>query len=296
MSWRFTWGGYGVLRELNPFGAGGFTGTMTRREGEPIALSKERLEEAMTICAQRASTNWRQLETALYRWNRSKDPSQAFPNQLIELRISLEALYAGADGPEVRFRQAAHGALHLGNDYEERLRYRDLLKKERRRPAPRPSRCALEPPPPARCARVPRPSATLRLRPPRGGGLWSGRPVVGLNAGRVAAGGGSGAPRTEPSRSASLARSPPATLATPVAATRDGGLPDPLPNGLQPASCHARQGARPRHVPPQRRSAALGCSITDASATDIDHARPPSRPARARLADRDQYRDGLGAR
>ena len=78
----------------------------------------------MTICVQRAAASGPRLETALYRWNRSTQPNQAFPNQLIELRIALEALYAGPGRTEATFRLAAHGALHLGRDYEDRLCYR----------------------------------------------------------------------------------------------------------------------------------------------------------------------------
>ena len=126
--WQFSWGDYGMLREFNPVGAGGFTQTLSRWSGEPIALSKEKLQQAMTICAQRTAASGRRFETARYRWSRSKEPNQAFPNQLIELRIALEALYAGG-GPEVTFRQAVHGALHLGRNYEGRRHYRTLLTK-----------------------------------------------------------------------------------------------------------------------------------------------------------------------
>ena len=126
--WHFTWGDYGELREFNPVGAGGFAQTIARWRGEAIPLSQEKLQQAMTICAQRATAGGRALESALYRWSRSKEPGQDFANQLIELRIALESLYAGPGRTEVTFRQAAHGALHLGRDYKERLRYRKLLK------------------------------------------------------------------------------------------------------------------------------------------------------------------------
>lgn len=127
--WQFTWGDYGVLREFNPIGAGGFTRQMTGWSKEALALSEQKSKKAMTMYTQRASIRSGRLATAIYRWNRAKEPSQAFSNKLIELRIALESLYAADGGPEVTFRQALRGALHLGHDYEDRLRYRELLKK-----------------------------------------------------------------------------------------------------------------------------------------------------------------------
>ena len=49
-------------------------------------------------------------------------------DQLIDLRIALEALYGGR-GPELAFRVSTCGARHLGRDLDERRHYRDLLAK-----------------------------------------------------------------------------------------------------------------------------------------------------------------------
>ena len=127
--WHFAWGDYGVLREFNPVGASGGARTMIGWSSAQIPLCEEKLRQAMTISELRASADGRRLETAIYRWNRSKEPVHAFSNKLIELRIALEALYAWDGGPEVTFRQATRGALHLGRTYEERRDYRELLTK-----------------------------------------------------------------------------------------------------------------------------------------------------------------------
>ena len=121
-----SWNDYGVLREFNPNQAG-FVQYMVRGTGEEISLSKDKLKQAWTISEKLTSGNVKRLKTAIYRWVRSKE-SETFVNRLIELRIALEALYAG-DGPGVTFRLATHGALHLGQNYEERLHHRKLFTK-----------------------------------------------------------------------------------------------------------------------------------------------------------------------
>ena len=63
------------------------------------------------------------------RWANSKRRVQPV-DQLIELRIALEALYlpAGVSAGEYRFRIATHGAWHLGANVAERQLYYDVLK------------------------------------------------------------------------------------------------------------------------------------------------------------------------
>lgn len=124
IGWMFSWGDYGVLREINGVG-GGFTKT-SLWPGEQITPSKTRLEEAWKLSAQVASAHETRLEVAIQRWLRARRFGFS-ADHFIDLRIALESLYAGGGHSEVRFRQATHGALHLGCSYAERQHYRKLL-------------------------------------------------------------------------------------------------------------------------------------------------------------------------
>ena len=125
--WTACWWDYGDdLREICQPTNMSHCGTPAR-SGAYIELSADKLSEAATIYKQRESAGTHRLDTAIHRWCEARDDSVPHSDRLIDLRIALEALYAG--GEELRFRQSIHGALHLGTDFEQRKRYRKLLHK-----------------------------------------------------------------------------------------------------------------------------------------------------------------------
>ncbi len=68
------------------------------------------------------------LELAVRRWVRSKRAGSDL-DKLIELRIALEALYEIGGLNEKAFRISMYGAWHLGKDFDERLQFRETLRK-----------------------------------------------------------------------------------------------------------------------------------------------------------------------
>ena len=68
------------------------------------------------------------LDVAIRRWIRSKRGMSTF-DQLIDLRIALEALYLKDSGSgEMSYRMATRGAWHLSGDRDERVEYSKTLK------------------------------------------------------------------------------------------------------------------------------------------------------------------------
>lgn len=71
----------------------------------------------------------RYLDLAIGRWVRSKRPGNV-ADQLIDLRIALEALYLDNDVQgELSFRLATHVAWHLGENADERLEYQKIIRR-----------------------------------------------------------------------------------------------------------------------------------------------------------------------
>lgn len=69
------------------------------------------------------------LDLAIQRWVRSKR-HVGMADQLVDLRIALEALYLDNDvHGELSFRLATHVAWHLGEDADERLKYQTIIRK-----------------------------------------------------------------------------------------------------------------------------------------------------------------------
>lgn len=69
------------------------------------------------------------LDLALGRWVRSKRPV-GMADQLVDLRIALEALYLDDDVQgELSFRLATHVAWHLGENTDERLKYQTIARR-----------------------------------------------------------------------------------------------------------------------------------------------------------------------
>ena len=121
--WKFSWKEFGEVREfLNaiseatltdvPF----FTGATN--------FSQENFEHAREIYDLRNATreNNPSLDTTIRRWIKSKSRHSLFADQLIDLRIALEALYLDRTEGELRFRLASYGAWHVSQNFEERKR------------------------------------------------------------------------------------------------------------------------------------------------------------------------------
>ena len=101
-----------------------------RRPGMAVDITQDCLEEAWALWVTRhqGAGVSRALRYAISRWIRSKQ-RWAKENQLIELRVALEALYLddGSFG-EMSYRLATRGAWHLGDSVESRkARFQTLL-------------------------------------------------------------------------------------------------------------------------------------------------------------------------
>lgn len=93
-------------------------------------LSQESLDRAKTILDKFLAGHGddKRLNMAIDRWRNSKSrPGHA--DKFIELRIALESLYLPESGTELGYRLSSRGAWHLGTDFDERLRYRTVLRK-----------------------------------------------------------------------------------------------------------------------------------------------------------------------
>ena len=125
--WTACWWDYGdELGEIYQPANMSYHGAPSRG-GAYIELSADKLREAASIYRQCGAAGAHRLDTAIHRWREARDDGVSYSDRLIDLRIALEALYAG--GGESRFRLSIHGALHLGTDFEQRQRYRKLLRK-----------------------------------------------------------------------------------------------------------------------------------------------------------------------
>ena len=93
-------------------------------------ISQACLEETRKIqlnCEKNKNAK-KNLNLAIGRWVRSKK-SKTDTDTLIDLRISLEALYEIGTASEKAFRIATRGAWHLGENVEERIKIHDILRK-----------------------------------------------------------------------------------------------------------------------------------------------------------------------
>lgn len=85
------------------------------------------LTEATEISRKRKSSGVQGIDLAIRRWVRSYLGEQE--DQLIDLRIALEALYVQGAQHEIAKTVAARGAWHLGGNFEERRTYYEILQK-----------------------------------------------------------------------------------------------------------------------------------------------------------------------
>ena len=128
IDWFVQWSDFGELDAFknNPPGVG-----YKPRLGIPgTKISQAHLDGALKIHQARHEGGGlrENLELAIRRWIRSKRPGSDM-DKLIELRIALEALYEIGGVNEKGFRIATYGAWHLGEDFQQRKEYREILRK-----------------------------------------------------------------------------------------------------------------------------------------------------------------------
>ena len=119
--WQFIWRDFGEIREfLSVYGGTSFANV------PPFASStdftQDQFERAREVHNLRnvGGKSKAGLDTAVRRWIKSKSAGSSFADQLIDLRIALEALYLDNNEGELRFRLASHGAWHISDGTEER--------------------------------------------------------------------------------------------------------------------------------------------------------------------------------
>ena len=95
-----------------------------------VPLSQHNLEDARELFLMRynlSNSSQKSLNVSIHRWIKSKG-EMSTQDQLIELRIALEALYLKGEGGELSFRMATRGAWHLGGNKDERARNYKILR------------------------------------------------------------------------------------------------------------------------------------------------------------------------
>ena len=118
--WQFSWRDFGEIREfLSVYGGSSFTNVPLFTNSSEF--TQDHFEHAREIHNLRNARerNKAGLDTAVRRWIKSKSSESSFSDQLIDLRIALEALYLDNNEGELRFRLASHGAWHISENTEE---------------------------------------------------------------------------------------------------------------------------------------------------------------------------------
>ena len=118
---QFSWRDFGDVREfLIVYGGTSFTNVPLWTNA--TKCSQNNFEHARDIHSLRNAKGKSKpgLDTAVRRWIKSKSSEASFPDQLIDLRIALEALYLDNTEGELRFRLASHGAWHISQGVEDR--------------------------------------------------------------------------------------------------------------------------------------------------------------------------------
>ena len=120
---KFQWYDFGNLREFLSVQSG-MSWTDAPNFGGATNFSQEHFECARKIHNVRSKkeNSKPNLDTAISRWIKSKSSNSPITDQLIDLRIALEALYLGNLEGELRFRLASHGAWHVSQSADERKR------------------------------------------------------------------------------------------------------------------------------------------------------------------------------
>ena len=127
--WKFNWRDFGEVQEFLSAYSGASWTDIPIFSGA-TSFSQENFEHAREIHNLRSARGKinPSLDTAIRRWIKSKSSHSSFTDQLIDLRIGLEALYLEETGAELRFRLASHGAWHVSENFEERKRNFQTLK------------------------------------------------------------------------------------------------------------------------------------------------------------------------
>ena len=128
VDWFVQWRDLGSLEAFTDTSLG--VGWKIRSGARRTKVSQASLNEALKIHhARHAGGGQREsLELAIRRWIRSKR-SETDLDQLIELRIALEAMYEIGGMNEEGFRIATYGAWHLGENFEQRHAFRETFRK-----------------------------------------------------------------------------------------------------------------------------------------------------------------------
>ena len=119
--WQFSWRDFGDIREfLTVYGGTSFTNVPLWTDA--FKFTQENFEHAQKIYKLRKDRGMSSpsLDTSIRRWIKSKSSESSFVDQLIDLRIALEALYLDNTEGELRFRLASHGAWHISQGAEKR--------------------------------------------------------------------------------------------------------------------------------------------------------------------------------
>lgn len=119
--WQFSWRDFGEIREfLSVFGGTSFTNVPLFTNSTEFTQDQfERAREVHNLRNARGRSKTG-LDTAVRRWIKSKSSESSFADQLIDIRIALEALYLDNNEGELRFRLASHGAWHISECTGER--------------------------------------------------------------------------------------------------------------------------------------------------------------------------------
>ena len=129
VGWQQAWRQW---KELNAFQIGRY-GPSSRLKGtfivpsERILFTRDMLIKSIEIDRKRKTVDAQNLDLAIRRWVRSHIGN--LEDQLIELRIALEALYAQGVTQEIARTIATRGAWHLGGEFEERRSHYETLRK-----------------------------------------------------------------------------------------------------------------------------------------------------------------------
>ena len=130
VDWFVQWSDFGELEAFNPMTVG--TSSKLQSGVRGTKLSQVHLDEALRIHRAREGEVGKKprknLELALSRWTRSKRQKTPM-DKLIDLRIAFEALYEIGGSNEKGLRIATYGAWHLGENFQQRKEYQEILRK-----------------------------------------------------------------------------------------------------------------------------------------------------------------------
>ena len=126
---KFLWYDFGNLREFLSVQSG-MSWTDAPHFGGATNFNQEHFEFARKIHNVRSTkeNSKPNLNTAISRWIKSKSSNSPFTDQLIDLRITLEALFLDNSKGEARFRLASHGAWYISQSADERKQNFQTLK------------------------------------------------------------------------------------------------------------------------------------------------------------------------